>query len=262
VKSNQTTLRARPGRPSPALVISIIALFVALGGTGYAINTIDSSDVINNSLTSKDVKNRSLHRKDVKPNTLGGGQINEASLAKVPSAATADSAATAGSANTATTAGSAATAGDAGLLDGIDSLGFARVRSVSSSSFLEGNGLELSVPGYGAYHLLCNDNNTPAVANDDSIAFFQQPHMQGAILGGAIQASNLGTGVVEEEQVIGGVYTGGGGTQYGTSGERLSVTFHAAAPGSEKAIVVHASGHEDNTSAACRGQIQAFLFGS
>ena len=29
-------MRSRTNRPSPALVISVVALFVSLGGTGYA----------------------------------------------------------------------------------------------------------------------------------------------------------------------------------------------------------------------------------
>ena len=44
-------------RPSPALIISIISLFVALGGVGYAAATgsIDSREIKNNSVRSKDV---------------------------------------------------------------------------------------------------------------------------------------------------------------------------------------------------------------
>ncbi len=45
-------------RPSPALVISLIALFVAMGGTAYAIasNSIRSRHIVNDAVTSADIK--------------------------------------------------------------------------------------------------------------------------------------------------------------------------------------------------------------
>ena len=66
-------------RPSPALVISVIALFVALGGSAYAL-VITGGDVVNGSLTGKDVRK----------NSLTGTQIREAKLGKVPKARSAD----------------------------------------------------------------------------------------------------------------------------------------------------------------------------
>ncbi len=86
--------RLRP--PSPALVIAVIALFVALGGGAYAAlrvgsaqvadNSLRSRDVRNNELRGKDVRNRSLTRADVALDSLEGPQIDEPSLARVPSA--------------------------------------------------------------------------------------------------------------------------------------------------------------------------------
>ena len=58
-------------RPSPALVISIVALFVALGGTGYAAITITGKQVQDSSLTGKDVKNKSLTKRDFKGSVRG-----------------------------------------------------------------------------------------------------------------------------------------------------------------------------------------------
>ena len=85
--------RLRP-RLTFANVTSVIALFVALGGSGYAAVTIDG----------KQLKNRSVVGKKLKKDTLGGTEIKESKLAKVPSAKRADSAARARSANTATNA--------------------------------------------------------------------------------------------------------------------------------------------------------------
>ena len=59
-------MRHRPHRPSPAMVVALIALFVALGGTGYAAATgsIDSREIKNSSIQGTDVKDKSLTPKD------------------------------------------------------------------------------------------------------------------------------------------------------------------------------------------------------
>lgn len=72
-----------------AAATSVLALAVAMGGTGYAAVKIGGNQIKNNAITSKKIKN----------DTVTGSDVNEASLAKVPSAGTADSA------TTATTAG-------------------------------------------------------------------------------------------------------------------------------------------------------------
>lgn len=51
--------------PTPSLSLSVAALLVALGGTGYAAATIDGGDVKNGSLTGRDVKNQSLTGRDI-----------------------------------------------------------------------------------------------------------------------------------------------------------------------------------------------------
>src|SRR3954447_24257382 len=91
-------------RPSPAMIVALISLFVALGGVGYAAATIGSSQIKNNSVRGKDIRNRTITRKDVKKNTLGGTTIKESSLKQVPDAAHADNADNATNANSATTA--------------------------------------------------------------------------------------------------------------------------------------------------------------
>lgn len=53
-------------RPSPATIISLVALFVALGGTGYAAvalapkNSVGSAQVINGSLLKKDLNKKTI----------------------------------------------------------------------------------------------------------------------------------------------------------------------------------------------------------
>jgi hypothetical protein len=109
-------------RINPSLPISMVALFVALGGVSYAAATIGSGQIVNNSVRSKDVKNGDLRGKDLKANTIGGTRVLESSLAKVPNAGHADSS------DTANSASSAATASNASALEGasLNSIGAAR----------------------------------------------------------------------------------------------------------------------------------------
>jgi len=83
--------RILDARPSLSLVISILALLVALSGVAVALpgkNTVNSGDVINNSLRSADLKNGSgVKGVDVAKNSLTGADIKESSLGSVPSAA-------------------------------------------------------------------------------------------------------------------------------------------------------------------------------
>ena len=76
-------------RPSPAMVVAMLALFVALGGTVYAAS----------SFSGKTIRKGSLPGNRLKNNTVTGRQVNEATLGKVPSAASAEVAAKALSAN-------------------------------------------------------------------------------------------------------------------------------------------------------------------
>ena len=82
-------------RPSPALIVSAIALFAALGGTAYAL-TITGANIVNGTVRGADVKNYSLTGKDIKRDSLGRVPIKEerldaSKLGKVKSAADADS---------------------------------------------------------------------------------------------------------------------------------------------------------------------------
>jgi hypothetical protein len=110
-------------RPSPALVISLIALFVSLSGVSYGVATgfIDSREIKNNQVRSvdlrnndvrtrdlrnnevrgRDIRNSTIRGTDVGLNSLTGDDINESRLGKVASAAAADSATSAQTAQTA-----------------------------------------------------------------------------------------------------------------------------------------------------------------
>jgi hypothetical protein len=84
------------GHLSYSNVIATAALFIALGGTSYAVLRVDSRDVVNNSLRSADVRNNSLRSRDIRDRTLrardlrldalGGGVVKESALGQVPRA--------------------------------------------------------------------------------------------------------------------------------------------------------------------------------
>src|SRR4051794_25844810 len=87
-------------RLSYANVTASLALFLALGGTSYAVLHVGSRDVVDNSLRSRDIRNASLLSRDLRDRTvrardmhrngLGSGVIKESALGTVPRAADAD----------------------------------------------------------------------------------------------------------------------------------------------------------------------------
>jgi hypothetical protein len=75
---------------SYANVIASLALFVALGGTSYALIRVDSRGVVDNSLRSRDIRNHTLLSRDLRRNTVGGAAVRESRLGPVPAARNAD----------------------------------------------------------------------------------------------------------------------------------------------------------------------------
>jgi hypothetical protein len=77
------------------MVVALVALFVSLGGSAYAVATIGSDDIINGSIRNRDFRDGTLRGQEAKRDGFGGGSIKETSLdatqfGQVPSAAGAD----------------------------------------------------------------------------------------------------------------------------------------------------------------------------
>jgi hypothetical protein len=70
-------------RPSPAMAVALLALFVALGGGAYAAIVVTGKNVKNASLTGVDFKQRSLHGSKLRADSIGGGSIKESTLGPV-----------------------------------------------------------------------------------------------------------------------------------------------------------------------------------
>jgi hypothetical protein len=132
-------------RPSPAMIVALLALFVALGGSSYAAVKISARDIksgavgtraiANNSVRSGDIRNATITGADVLDDSLGNADIDNSSL----SAATAKSAETATHAASATTATTATSAGNADKLDGLTSTDFTRPTCTSQTGALKGS---------------------------------------------------------------------------------------------------------------------------
>ena len=71
--------------PSPAMAVALLALFMAMGGSAYAL-VITSGSIKNNTIKSVDVRNHALLGKDMRSNGVGGGAIKESTLSTVPGA--------------------------------------------------------------------------------------------------------------------------------------------------------------------------------
>jgi hypothetical protein len=90
----------RIGLPSPAMVVAVVALIVALGGSAYAAlgkNSVGSRQLKAKAVTTGKIANNAVNAAKVANGSLTGSDINLAALGTVPSAA---SAVRAGSADT------------------------------------------------------------------------------------------------------------------------------------------------------------------
>jgi hypothetical protein len=111
------------------MIVALIALFVALGGSSYAAIKIGAGDlkqgavgsraIADNSVRSQDVRNGTVAGKDVKDDSLTNADINNQGL----------------QASTADTAGNAA---NANQLDGLDSTAFTRGACSSTNGAIHG----------------------------------------------------------------------------------------------------------------------------
>src|ERR1700690_3247488 len=91
---------SRVKRPSPAMVVAIVALVLALTGTAFAAlgkNSVGSRQIKSKAITTGKLANNAVNGAKVANGSLTGADINVGALGVVPSAT---SAANAGNANT------------------------------------------------------------------------------------------------------------------------------------------------------------------
>ncbi|HXF30245.1 MAG TPA: hypothetical protein VN522_01905 [Solirubrobacterales bacterium] len=93
-------MKIRFGRPSPAMVVAVVALVAALSGSAYAAlgkNSVGTRQLKAQAVTVGKIANNAVTSAKVAKNSLTGSDINLSALGTVPSATTA---ASAGNANT------------------------------------------------------------------------------------------------------------------------------------------------------------------
>jgi hypothetical protein len=105
-------------RPSPAMVVAMLALFIAFAGTGYAAvklpaNSVGTKQIKASAVTSKKIAHDAVSGSKVRAHSLTGSDINLGRLGKVPTAGAADLAARAMTATHADSATNAAHADSA-----------------------------------------------------------------------------------------------------------------------------------------------------
>ncbi len=71
--------------PSPAMAVALVALFMAMGGSAYAL-VVTSGSIKDNTIRTADVRNGGLFGKDMRQDKVGGRAIKESTLGTVPGA--------------------------------------------------------------------------------------------------------------------------------------------------------------------------------
>ena len=69
-------------RPSPAMIVALIALFVSLSGVSYGVATgfIDSREIKNNEVRSIDIRNNEIRTRDLRNNEVRGIDIRNSTV--------------------------------------------------------------------------------------------------------------------------------------------------------------------------------------
>ena len=76
--------RLRPRRPSAALVVALLALFVAVGGPAEAARLIGTKDVKNRSLKTEDLSKKAVRTlRATPPNSIGTRQLRDGAITPV-----------------------------------------------------------------------------------------------------------------------------------------------------------------------------------
>jgi hypothetical protein len=79
------TSKTRSFRPSPALMISCLALFLALTGSAFAVglakNSVRSAQIVDGSVRTVDLRDNAADAQKIAPDAVGGEEIAENAVA-------------------------------------------------------------------------------------------------------------------------------------------------------------------------------------
>jgi hypothetical protein len=134
------------GRPSPALVVACVALFVALGGTGYA-----ALQLPKNSVGPKQIQKGAVNRSDMANNAITGAKVKNRSLTNTDFRASSLPRGPRGPTGSRGPAGPAGGAPAYGYVAANGTLNTARTKGVASVSHIPGSGVYcIRVPGFSS----------------------------------------------------------------------------------------------------------------
>jgi hypothetical protein len=129
------------------MIVALIALFAALGGSSYAMTKIGSKDIKSGAVDSRAIANNSIRSQDVRDGNLTGRDIRNDSLSNEDIDNTSLQAKTA---DTATKANTADTAANANALAGIAAAGFTRPDCTIQSGAVKGFARVAASAGFSA----------------------------------------------------------------------------------------------------------------
>lgn len=241
------SIRGLRARLTYANVMSTVAALLALTGAATAI----AFSLPKNSVKSKHIAPGAVKTSDIGKDAATGDKVKESTLGKVPSAAFADNAGHAAGADHASTADTASVANT--LAGGLMPANISKTLTTSSAFFTES--LELKVSGYGLFFIQC-DTNTGSATDDEAIFGYQNSLGSNAIEGGFGITQPFPYGATEANVIAG---TEPGFATFVNQDRRLYYHYSLALPGTSKAVVVEASGFDNEANSGCAGQIQAFV---
>jgi hypothetical protein len=169
-------------RLSFANCVSMLALFIALGGTSYAVatNSIGSAQLINNSVRTADLRNNDIRGKDIRDATLESADVKDGALKAADFAAgqiPAGAAGVQGPQGATGAAGAAGVNGAAGLVGpaGADGSPDTAAEVLTKLKTVDGSGSGLDadlLDGKNAADLVGLDSNADPNNNDVPLRFY------------------------------------------------------------------------------------------
>lgn len=152
-------------RFSSAHLVALLALFVVLGGSAYAVkkNSIGTKQLKNNAVATSKIKNGAVKTDKIGDNAVTGAKVDESTLGQVPSAAAADSATTATTATDATNAQNAVNAQSAADSTTLAGRAFQQVRGLADGA---STGTDNGLPALAFETVLTEDLGIPTGGAD------------------------------------------------------------------------------------------------
>jgi hypothetical protein len=197
----------RMGRPSPALVLAFVALFVALGGTGYAAlqlpkNSVGSKQIRKGAVKTSEIANNAVTGRKVRPRSLTAADFRVGSLPRGER----------GPAGPAGPTGPAGSARAYGYVTETGTLVSARSKGGATVSHTGGTGVYcITIPGISSASSVMSVNldfavsatTEPPAADDDDVGLVEVDYSTPACAAGQFEVHTLA-----HTFDAGGVYVG------------------------------------------------------